>query len=92
MSERLQKQTQEILAVTPPGSAQPAGAFINDGLQPPLLDRNYVRIRFLFFELTHTNDVVRRVHEEIYSRFEKQLLSLVRAVRRGSTAAAPTAR
>ncbi|MBN9429490.1 MAG: TetR family transcriptional regulator [Burkholderiales bacterium] len=82
MSERLQKQTQEILAVTPPDPLSQLVAFINAGLQPPLLDRNYVRIRFLFFELTHTNDVVRRVHEEIYSRFEKQLLSLVRAVAR----------
>ncbi|HMN79845.1 MAG TPA: TetR/AcrR family transcriptional regulator [Burkholderiaceae bacterium] len=80
MSERLQRQTQAMLAQTPPDPTSQLIAFINAGLQPPLLDHDYVRIRFLFFELTHTNEVVRRVHEEIYSRFEKQLLKLVRAV------------
>jgi len=80
MSERLQQQTQAILAQTPPDPMSQLVAFINAGLQPPLLDHNYVRIRFLFFELTHTNEVVRRVHEQIYSRFEKQLLKLVKAV------------
>ncbi|VTU14889.1 MULTISPECIES: TetR/AcrR family transcriptional regulator [unclassified Variovorax] len=82
MSERLKEQTQELLARTPPDSMSQLVAFINAGLQPPLLDRNYVRIRFLFFELTHTNKVVKRVHEEIYARFEQQLLALVTAVAR----------
>ncbi|HEX7072453.1 MAG TPA: TetR/AcrR family transcriptional regulator [Hyphomicrobiaceae bacterium] len=80
MSERLKEQTQEILRRTPPDPLSQLVAFINAGLQPPLLDRSYVRIRFLFFELTHTNPVVKRVHEEIYSRFERQLLTLVTAV------------
>lgn len=80
LSDRLQEQTQAVLAETDDDALSRLVAFIQAGLLPPLLDRDYVRIRFLFFELTHTNATVRKVHEEIYERFEKQLLALVRAV------------
>jgi TetR/AcrR family transcriptional regulator, transcriptional repressor of bet genes len=82
MSERLGAQTQEILSRTPPDPMSQLVAFIEAGLQPPLLDHSYVRIRFLFFELTHTNQMVKQVHDEIYARFEQHLLKLVRAVAR----------
>lgn len=80
MSDMLQQQTQAVLADTPDDPLSQLVAFINAGLQPPLLDRNYVRIRFLFFELTHTNPTVKQVHDEIYDRFEHKLLALVEAV------------
>jgi TetR/AcrR family transcriptional repressor of bet genes len=80
LSERLQEQTHEILANTDSAPLSRLVAFIEAGLKPPLLDRDYVRIRFLFFELTHTNETVRAVHEQIYERFENQLLALVQAV------------
>lgn len=80
LSDRLRAQTNEILAQTAPDALSQLVAFISAGLRPPLLDHDYVRVRFLFFELTHTNAVVRRVHDEIYDRFGKQLLSLVQAV------------
>ncbi len=80
MSEMLQQQTQAILAATEDDPLSQLVAFINAGLHRPLLDRNYVRIRFLFFELTHTNPTVKQVHDEIYDRFEHKLLALVKAV------------
>jgi AcrR family transcriptional regulator len=82
LSDRMRTQTDELVAQTPPDPVSQLVAFIDAGLRPPLLDHNYVRVRFLFFELTHTNPVVRRVHEEIYARFEERLLALVRAVAR----------
>lgn len=80
LSDRLRAQTDEILAQTPADPMSQLVAFISAGLRPPLLDHDYVRVRFLFFELTHTNAVVRRVHEEIYDRFEHKLLALVQGV------------
>lgn len=80
LSDRLQEQTMAVLAETDDDPLNRLVAFIQAGLLPPLLDRDYVRIRFLFFELTHTNETVRKVHEEIYERFENQLLALVKAV------------
>jgi len=80
LSERLQEQTRNLLSSTDGTPLNRLVAFIQAGLLPPLLDRDYVRIRFLFFELTHTNATVRAVHEQIYERFENQLLLLVQAV------------
>jgi AcrR family transcriptional regulator len=80
MSDRLREQTQALLEATPDDPLSQLEAYINAGLQPPLLDRHYVRIRFLFFELTHTNPTVKQVHDEIYERFEAKLRALVKAV------------
>jgi hypothetical protein len=55
-------------------------AFIRACLHPQALDADYVRARFLFWGLAHTNRVVRRVHDEIYDRFERQVRDLVAAV------------
>lgn len=80
MSDKLREQTQALLEATPDDPLSQLEAYINAGLQPPLLDRHYVRIRFLFFELTHTNPTVKQVHDEIYERFEAKLRALVKAV------------
>ena len=80
MSEKLREQTQAMMDATDDDPLSYLNTFIIAGLTPPLLDRHYVRIRFMFFELTHTNETVRQVHEEIYARFEEKLLALVKAV------------
>ncbi|VTU37562.1 HTH-type transcriptional regulator MtrR [Variovorax sp. PBS-H4] len=80
MSDRLQTQSQEALEAADDTPMAQLLAFIYAGLQPPLLDHDYVRIRFLFWELTHTNASVREVHDEIYERFSAQLIGLVKAV------------
>jgi AcrR family transcriptional regulator len=79
LSDRLQQQSQDALEAAGDTPMAQLLAFIYAGLQPPLLDRDYVRIRFLFWELTHTNATVRTVHEEIYERFGAHLTLLVRA-------------
>jgi AcrR family transcriptional regulator len=55
-------------------------AFIIACLHPQALDAPYVRARFLFWELAHTNKAVRQVHDEIYRRFEMQVKELIAAV------------
>jgi AcrR family transcriptional regulator len=80
MSEQLRAQTRLALERADPSPMGQLVAFIYAGLQPPLLDLQYVRVRFMFWELTHTNPVVRAAHEEIYTRWQKHLLGLVRAV------------
>jgi AcrR family transcriptional regulator len=86
MSEQLRSQTRLALERADSSLMGQLVAFINAGLQPPLLDLRYVRVRFMFWELTHTNAVVRAAHEEIYTRFQKHLLDLVRAVAKANGA------
>src|SRR3546814_8961111 len=52
LSERLQEQVREALAEADPTPIAQLKAFIYAGLRPPLLNHEYVRIRFLFWELT----------------------------------------
>jgi TetR/AcrR family transcriptional regulator, transcriptional repressor of bet genes len=55
-------------------------AFVTACLHPQALDANYVRARFLFWGLAQTNPVVRRVHDDIYSRFERQVRQLIASI------------
>lgn len=84
LSDQLQSESQKALQEADPSPMAQLVAFIYAGLQPSLLDRDYVRIRFMFWELTHTNPTVRAVHEEIYERFGSQLEALVRGVARSN--------
>jgi AcrR family transcriptional regulator len=86
LSEQLRAQTRQALERADPSPMGQLVAFIYAGLQPPLLDLRYVRVRFMFWELTHTNPVVRAAHEEIYTRFQKHLLDLVRGVAKANNA------
>jgi AcrR family transcriptional regulator len=82
LSERLQEQVREAMAEADPTPIAQLKAFIYAGLRPPLLNHEYVRIRFLFWELTHTNPLIKQVHHEVYRRFENRLLELVVTVAR----------
>lgn len=86
MSEQLRAQTRQAMERADPSAMGQLVAFIYAGLQPPLLDLRYVRVRFMFWELTHTNAVVRSAHEEIYGRWQTHLLDLVRAVAKANKA------
>lgn len=83
-----QLQTQTARAMEQAGSAPAAQlrALITAGLHPPILDREYIQLRFLFWGLSQTNAAVREVHDEIYSRFAQQLNALLRTVARSSKA------
>jgi TetR/AcrR family transcriptional regulator, transcriptional repressor of bet genes len=61
-------------------------AFLIACLHPQQFDADYVRARFLFWGLAQTNGAVRRVHDEIYSRFERQVRELIAAVVRETSA------
>ncbi|MCW2241175.1 TetR/AcrR family transcriptional regulator [Azospirillum canadense] len=77
LSAQLQEQTARALAESGPSPGEQLHALVMAGLRPPILDRDYIRVRFLFWGLTHTNEAVRRVHEEIYGRFQQQLHDLI---------------
>lgn len=55
-------------------------AFLIACLHPQQFDADYVRARFLFWGLAQTNGAVRRVHDEIYGRFERQVRELIAAI------------
>lgn len=57
-------------------------AFLIACLHPRQFDADYVRARFLFWGLAQTNVTVRRVHDEIYGRFERQVRELIAAIAR----------
>lgn len=80
LSTQLQEHTLQVLSRADPAPMAQLQALITAGFQPSILNRDYVRMRFLFWELSHTNESVRRVHDEIYKRFERQLHGLVTKV------------
>lgn len=86
LSEMLQAETAHALAQAGASPSEKLRAFITAGLRPPVLDKDYVRARFLFWNLAHTHRAVRRVHDEIYARFEARLLRLVREAAKANRA------
>lgn len=86
LSAQLQAQTARALEQAGPEPAAQLRALTTAGLHPPILDREYIQLRFLFWGLSQTNAAVREVHDEIYSRFAQQLNALLRSVARSSKA------
>lgn len=86
LSAQLQVETAKALEQAGPDPAKRLHALITAGLRPPILDRDYIQLRFLFWGLSQTNAAVREVHDEIYSRFAQQLNELVRAAAKASKA------
>jgi TetR/AcrR family transcriptional repressor of bet genes len=82
LSSKVQDQISLAMAKPNLSPVEQLYAFIIACLQPQALDADYVRARFLFWGLAHTNKIVRRVHDEIYSRFELQVRELVAAIAR----------
>jgi AcrR family transcriptional regulator len=86
LSAQLQAETSKALDRAGADPAARLHALIVAGLRPPILDRDYIRLRFMFWDLSHTNAAVRRVHDEIYARFENRLRELVAAAAKASRA------
>ncbi|MBS0224019.1 MAG: TetR/AcrR family transcriptional regulator [Proteobacteria bacterium] len=80
LSSKVQDQISIAMAKPYPTPTERLYAFIIACLHPQALDSHYVRARFLFWGLAQTNPTVRRVHDEIYGRFERQVRDLVTAV------------
>ncbi|MBP5858374.1 TetR family transcriptional regulator C-terminal domain-containing protein [Marivibrio halodurans] len=80
LSDKVQSQTREALALPDLTPTERLHAFITACLHPGALDAKYVRARFLFWSLAQTNETIRTVHDRIYARFEKELRGLVGAV------------
>jgi AcrR family transcriptional regulator len=73
LSNLYQLDLRRALAVAPQDPEGQLRAFIDASLAPEMQDPEYVKLRFLFWELARTNPVVRRVHDRIYTRFRRQL-------------------
>jgi TetR/AcrR family transcriptional repressor of bet genes len=82
LSSKVQDQIAVAMAKPNLSPIERLYVFIIACLQPQALDAEYVRARFLFWGLAHTNRAVRRVHDEIYGRFERQVRELVAAIAR----------
>ncbi len=79
LSLLLQEEAERAMAAAGEDPAARLRAFLSAGLGAPILRADYVRARFLFWGLTHTNAAVRQVHDEIYGRFETRVARLLRA-------------
>jgi AcrR family transcriptional regulator len=86
LSSKVQDQITLAMAKPYPSPTERLYAFIIACLHPQALDADYVRARFLFWGLAHTNPTVRRVHDEIYGRFERQVRDLIAAISKDSGA------
>lgn len=80
LSSKVQDQISQAMARPYGSSTARFYAFIIACLHPQALDADYVRARFLFWGLANTNETVRRVHDEIYGRFEQQVRELVAGI------------
>lgn len=86
LSSKVQEQIGLAMAKPHASPTERLYAFLIACLHPQQFDANYVRARFLFWGLAQTNATVRRVHDEIYGRFERQVHELVAAIARKSDA------
>jgi len=79
LSDRLQAEAERALAAAGPDPQARLWAFVTAGLHPPILERDYIRVRFLLWGLSHSNEAVRRAHDAIYDRFRHHLETLIGA-------------
>src|SRR5262249_47995763 len=82
LSSKVQDQIGLAMAKPYASPTERLYAFLIACLHPQQFDADYVRSRFLFWGLAQTNETVRRVHDEIYGRFERQVRELIAAVAR----------
>lgn len=80
LSQLLHQQAEKAIAAAGDQPLAQLHAFITAGLRPPILKKNYIRARFLFWGLSHTHAEVRAVHDRIYATFHLRLRSLLKAV------------
>ncbi len=80
LSDQMQVEIAGALERSGPDPTERFQAFVAACLGPPALDADYVRARFHFLGLAQSNETVRRVHDEIYARFEGQVRGLIAAI------------
>jgi AcrR family transcriptional regulator len=90
LSNKYQFDLRRALAAAPQDPEGQLRAFIDASVTPEVQDPEYVKIRFLFWELARTNDVVRRVHDRIYARFRRQLRTVLAGVAKAKHSRADT--
>ncbi len=80
LSSKVQDQIGLAMARPHASATERLYALLIACLHPQQFDADYVRARFLFWGLAQTNGAVRRVHDEIYGRFERQVHDLIAAI------------
>lgn len=73
LSDQIQSHVRDAVAAAGADPQARLRAFVTASLDPEAREPDYVMNRFVFWGLAHRNEAVRRVHDEIYERFEAQL-------------------
>ncbi|MGE0718247.1 MAG: TetR/AcrR family transcriptional regulator [Alphaproteobacteria bacterium] len=77
LSDRFHDAAEAAVADAGPDPSAKLRAILLIGLRPPILDRDYVRARYILWSLSHSDAAMREAHEETYGRFRRRLEGLL---------------
>lgn len=94
VSDRFNAAADEAIEAAGPDPTERLKAMLLVGLRPPILDRDYVRVRNILWSLSDSEEAMRRVHRQTYGRFQARLEGLFNeiAAARGITVGSAEAR
>jgi len=73
VSDRFNAAADEAIEAAGPDPTERLKAMLLVGLRPPILDRDYVRVRNILWSLSDSDEAMRRVHRQTYGRFQARL-------------------
>lgn len=87
LSDRFYEAAEAAAAAAGPDPLARLRAILLVGLRPPILDRDYVRARYILWSLSQSDAAMQAAHEETYGRLRRRLEGLLGeiAATRGST-------
>lgn len=77
LSDRFYAAAEAAIAAAGPDPMAQLRAILLVGLRPPILDRDYVRARYILWSLSQSDAAMRAAHEETYGRLRRRLEGLV---------------
>lgn len=80
LSDRFYLAAEAAIAEAGPDPLARLRAILLIGLRPPILDRDYVRARYILWSLSQSDAAMRAAHEETYGRLRHRLEGLVQEI------------
>ncbi|BBK40348.1 hypothetical protein STVA_03680 [Allostella vacuolata] len=77
LSDRFYDAAAAASAAAGPDPADQLRAILLIGLRPPILERDYVRARYILWSLSQSDAAMRAAHEETYGRLRRRLEGLL---------------
>ena len=77
LSDRFYDAAEAASAAAGPDPVAQLRAILLIGLRPPILERDYVRARYILWSLSQSDAAMRAAHEETYGRLRRRLEGLV---------------